>query len=509
MFFGDWLQRREQLSPDRVALIDAVNGDQCITYLEWNRRANQLASFLRDGLGIGKGDRVSIYAMNRIEYLDALFACNKLGAVLHVLNWRLIPRELESIINDASPRALLYSQEFVSQVDELYSRLPSVERFVGLDEVVSDRDAHWPAERGNWPDSPLAPIELDWEDPWMICYTGGTTGLPKGAILHYRSMTANAVNTVVSWGLRPDDVVPEYMPFFHTGGINCLTIPLVYLGGTNIVCGSFDIDQLFDQIENLGVTFFFAVPTMFLQMIQHPRWAALDLSKVRLVMAGGGACPTVVCEAFWEKGVEFKAGYGLTEAGPNTFWLPTEQVVSKAGSVGRPLFHIDVRLVDEAGNDVEPNEVGQLLIRGPHVFGGYWNRPEATAETLVDGWLHTGDLARRDDDGDYYIVGRLKEMIKSGGENIYPAEVEDVLHSHPAIAEAVLIPVPDPKWGEVGRGIIALRPGARLTEDELRAWLRDQMAHYKVPKSVEFSDTLPKTTAGKVDKQRLMDKYGS
>lgn len=226
-------------------------------------------------------------------------------------------------------------------------------------------------------------------------------------------------------------------------------------------------------------------------------------------MAGGGACPAVVCEAFWEKGVEFKAGYGLTEAGPNTFWLPTEQVVSKAGSVGRPLFHIDVRLVDEAGNDVELNEVGQLLIRGPHVFGGYWNRPEATAETLVDGWLHTGDLARRDDDGDYYIVGRLKEMIKSGGENIYPAEVEDVLHSHPAIAEAVLIPVPDPKWGEVGQGIIALRPGARLTEDELRAWLRERMVHHKVPKSFEFADRLPKTAAGKVDNQRLMGLYGS
>jgi fatty-acyl-CoA synthase len=299
-----------------------------------------------------------------------------------------------------------------------------------------------------------------------------------------------------------------HMPFFHTGGINVLTIPLVHLGGTNIVCVSFDVDQLFDQVETLGVTFFFAVPAMFLMMIQHPRWESLDLSNVRLVMSGGGTCPSVVFEAFWEKGIEFKTGYGLTEAGPNTFWLPTEYVKGKVGSVGRPLFHVDVRLVDEAGAELGPNQVGHLLIRGPNVFGGYWNRPGATAETVVDGWLRTGDLTRRDEEGDYYIVGRLKDMIKSGGENIYPAEVEDVMHSHPGVAEAALIPVPHPKWGEVGRAIVTLKSGAALTEAGLIAWMREQVAHYKVPKSVVFVDTLPKTGANKVDKQQLIERYG-
>ena len=370
MFYGDWLGRRASLSPEKVAILDALHDNQPITYQGWNRRANRLANFYRDGLGLRKGDRVAIYATNRVEYLDALFACNKLGAILQVLNWRLTPRELASIINDAAPRVLLYSQEFMGQVDGLYTQLPSVERFCGLDEVIRDRDPHWPSERESWPDSQPAPVELDWEDPWMICYTGGTTGLPKGAILHYRSVTANAVNTIVSWGLSPDDVIPQYMPFFHTGGLHVLTTPLVYLGGTNIVSAGFDIDQLFDQIERMGVTFFFAVPTMFLMMIQHPRWESLDLSGVRLVMAGGGACPAVVNEAFWEKGVEFKSGYGLTEAGPNTFWLPTELMNRKVGSVGRPLFHVDVKLVDEKGGIVGPGEVGHLLIRGPHVFGG-------------------------------------------------------------------------------------------------------------------------------------------
>jgi fatty-acyl-CoA synthase len=505
VFFGDWLQRRASLSPNKVALIDALHDDQPITYQGWNRRANRLANFFRDGLGIRKGDRVSIYATNRVEYLDTLFACNKLGAILQVLNWRLTPRELASIINDATPRVLLYSGEFTSQMDVLYPQLPSVERFVGLDDAIRDRDAHWPTETANWSDTQPVPVELDWQDPWLICYTGGTTGLPKGAILHYRSVTANAVNTIVSWGLSPDDAIPQYMPFFHTGGLNVLTTPLVYLGGTNIVCTGFDIDQLFDQIENLGVTFFFAVPTMFLMMIQHPRWESLDLSGVRLVMAGGGACPAVVCEAFWEKGVEFKSGYGLTEAGPNTFWLPTELMKRKVGSVGRPLFHVDVKSVNDTGEIVAPGEIGHLLIRGPHVFGGYWNRPEATAETIVDGWLRTGDLARRDEDGDHYIVGRLKDMIKSGGENIYPVEVEDVMHSHPAVAEAALIPVPHPKWGEVGRAVVVLKPGASLGREELEDWLREQMAHYKVPKSVVFVDALPKTPANKVDKQKLVE----
>jgi fatty-acyl-CoA synthase len=509
MFYGDWLQRREMLSPNKVALIDAVNGDRPITYREWNRQANQLANFLGERPGIQPGDRVSIYAMNRVEYLDALFACNKLGAILHVINWRLKPAELEGIIDDAAPRVMIYSQEFGDQVDELRRRLSTVESWVGLDQTTSDQDFDWPAERGNWPTTQPPPIELDWDHPWMLCYTGGTTGLPKGAILHYRSVTANSFNTIVSWGLRPDDVVPQYMPFFHTGGLNVLTVPLVHLGGTSIICADFDIDQLFDQVERLGVTFFFAVPAMFLAMIQHPRWASLDLSQVRLVMSGGGTCPSVVFEAFWEKGVEFKTGYGLTEAGPNTFWLPTEYMKRKIGAVGRPLFHIDVKLVDGAGVEVGPDEIGHLLIRGPHVFGGYWNRPEATAAAIVDGWLRTGDLARRDADGDYTIVGRLKDMIKSGGENIYPAEVEDVMHSHPDVAEAAVIPVPDPRWGEVGRAIVVLKGGASICEADLIAWLRCQMAHYKVPKSIVFVESLPRTGADKVDKPRLITEYGA
>lgn len=509
MFYGDWLHRRALLSPHKIALIDAEKGDLEISYREWNARVNRMAHFFQEELGIKKGDRVSIYSVNRMEYVDALFACNKLGAILQVINWRLTIEELEMLIGEVEPRALIYSEEWVEEVNRLRPRLKSVEGYVGLDAKAKEGDLTWDGEEAErWTESQPDPVELDWEDPWVICYTGGTTGLPKGAELHYRSMTWNSINTVMSWGLQPDEVVPHYMPMYHTGGINVMLLPIVHIGATTVFCERFDVDQLFDQIDRLGITFFFGVPVMLLEMIQHPRWESLDLSNVRLVMAGGGNCPRVVYEAFWEKGVEFKEGYGLTEAGPNTFWLPSEFLRTKVGSVGRPLFHVDVKIIDHEGNSLGVEEVGELMVRGPHVFGGYWGRPDATDAVMDDGWLHTGDLAKVDQDGCYYIVGRLKDMIKSGGENIYPEEIEDILHSHPAILEAAVIPVPDQKWGEVGCAVVSRKPGKALSEDDLIQWMRGEIAHYKVPKSVIFVEALPKTGANKVDKKILVEKYG-
>jgi fatty-acyl-CoA synthase len=508
MFYSDWLHRREQLSPNKVALIDSENDDLEISYRQWNRRVNRMANFFRSKLGVAQGDRISIYSVNRMEYLDALFACNKLGAILQVINWRLTVEELVNVIHEVEPVALIYSKEWLDQVNSLRPKLKSVSWYVCLDEAARTGDISWRDEAYQWPEIQPPPVELDWEDPWVICYTGGTTGLPKGAILNYRSMTWNSINTVMSWGLRPDDVIPHYMPMFHTGGINVMLLPTVHIGGTTIFCKEFNIDQLFDQIGRLGITFFFGVPAMLLMMIQHPRWDSLDLSNVRLVMAGGGNCPKVVYEAFWEKRVEFKEGYGLTEAGPNTFWLPKEEVRSKIGSVGRPLFHIDVKIIDDAGNELGSNQVGELMVRGPHVFSGYWNQPEATESALENGWLHTGDLAKGDEDGCFYIVGRLKDMIKSGGENIYPAEIEDILHSNPDISEAAVIPIPDLKWGEVGCAVVVPKTKMKLSEDELMLWMRERMAHYKVPKSVIFVDSLPKTGANKVDKKLLAERYG-
>jgi fatty-acyl-CoA synthase len=506
MFYGDWLYRRELLSPDKVALIDWENGNQEITYQQWNHRVNRMANFFHQALGIEKGDRISIYSINRIEYLDTIFACNKLGAILQVINWRLMVGEVEKLIADFEPKVLIYGPEWAAQVEQILPGLRPRPRVVCLGQSQRAGDISLMEEIERWDETQPEPIDLDWEDPWVICYTGGTTGLPKGAILNYRSLTWNSINTVISWGLRSDDIVPHYMPMFHTGGINVMMQPIVYVGGTTILCKGFEVNQIFDQIERLGITFFFGVPVMLLAMIQHPRWNSLDLSKVRLVMAGGGNCPRVVYEAFWKKGVEFKEGYGLTEAGPNTFWLPKELAKNKVGSVGRPLFHVDVKIVDESGDLLGANQVGELLVRGPHVFGGYWKNPIATEAVLDHGWLHTGDLARVDEDGCYYIVGRLKDMIKSGGENIYPAEIEDILHSHPEILEAAVIPMPDPKWGEVGCAVVVLRPQSKFDDEGLINWMKGRMAHYKVPKSVIFLEQLPKTGANKVDKKMLIEK---
>ncbi|HEX9373265.1 MAG TPA: long-chain fatty acid--CoA ligase [Roseiflexaceae bacterium] len=509
MYIGDWLARREMLTPSKIALVDATRDGRTISYREWNRAANRTANLLRGRFGVGRGDRVAVLAMNCVEYLDVWFACGKLGAILQNLNWRLTPHELGGLIADASPKVLVYDSAFATQVSELRRARIRVAHFVALDAAVMAAPDDPPlALRDQFPDLPPPPVELTWDDPWVICYTGGSTGLPKGAILTHGNITWNAINTTASWGLAPDDVAILNAPLFHTGGLNVFTAPLVHIGGTSIVCRAFDPDQVFDLIRDAGVTLFFGVPTMFTALQLHPRWPEADFTHLKLCLNGGAPCPLPVFERFWDRGVDFRTGYGLTEAGPNTFWLPTEDVRRKPGAVGFPLFHVDVKVVDQDGRECGADEPGELLIRGPHICAGYWNRPEETRHAIVDGWLHTGDLARRDAEGYYFIVGRLKDVIISGGENIYPAEVENVLAAHPAVAEAALIGVPDEIWGEVGRAVVLVRPGQALAADELIDFCRQRLARYKTPKSVVFVDALPRTGAGKVDKNDLLKRYG-
>ncbi len=510
MYVNNWLERREMLTADKVALIDTMHGNRKITYREWNRVVNRTANLLRKRLGVQKGDRVAVLAMNCVEYLDIWFACGKLGAIMQTLNWRLTPAELASLLEDATPTVLVFGPDFVKQTDALRMGPHNVDYYVALDPDTAFTGDVLFREREMYSDALPAEVELSWSDPWVICYTGGTTGLPKGAVLTHRAITANSVNTVMSWGLTPDDVTILNSPLFHTGGLNVFTAPLVHIGGTSIVCRAFDVDQVFNLIRDAGVTLYFGVPTMFIAMQQHPRWQEADFSKLKLVISGGAPCPLPVFEKFWDRGVDFKTGYGLTEAGPNTFALPREDVRRKPGAVGFPLFHVDVKVIDDAGKPCGPDQVGELYVRGPHVCDGYWNRPEESAKAIdQNGWLRTGDLARRDAEGYYTIVGRSKDMIISGGENIYPAEVESVLHAHPGVAEAALIGVPDPKWGEVGRAIVVRGGQSNLTVEELLAFCQPRLARYKIPKSFVFVQTLPKTAAGKIDKKVLVQQYST
>lgn len=504
-YVTDWLAKRAQFTPERIALHDQAT-HQVITYAAWNQVANQTANYLRETLGVQKGDCVAVYATNCLEYLDIWMACGKIGAILQNLNWRLTGNELSQLLADTTPRVLIYSEDFIEAVNQLRPDLVYISHIVALTTKADPHDGNF-SQRCQYITECQAEPSLTPDDPWVICYTGGTTGLPKGAILTHGNMTWNAINTVSSWGLDQDDVAILNAPLFHTGGLNVFTLPLISIGGKNIVCKTFNPDEVFDLVEKANVTVFFGVPTMFIMLQQSPRWITADFSHLKIVISGGAPCPMPVFEAFWGKGVNFKTGYGLTEAGPNTFVLPEKDIRRKPGAVGFPLMHIALKIIRPDGTTCAANEVGELLIRGPHVTPGYWNNPIETAKAIQDGWLYTGDLAVYDDEGYYTIVGRSKDMIISGGENIYPAEVESVMHGHPAIAEAALIGVPDAKWGEVGRAVVVLKPNTQLDETEFLAYLQARLAKYKVPKSVVIIDALPRTGPGKIDKKLLIERY--
>ncbi|MDX2342942.1 MAG: long-chain fatty acid--CoA ligase [Acidimicrobiia bacterium] len=504
-YVTDWLQKRAELTPDRVALVERLGGPE-ITFAQWNARVNRTANYLRS-LGVAKGDRVSVYASNCPEYLDLFWAAGKIGFILHNLNWRLTVHELRQVIADAEPKVLVYSEDWADQVAEMRSDLATVQHVVTLgdpqqgDAVFSDRD-QMNVVLDSRPD-------LDMDDIWGIYYTGGTTGLPKGAILTHGNVTWNSVNTITSWGITANHSAPLQLPIFHIGGPNIFMVPLVHVGGTTILCDGFDLDESFDLVERGGITHYVAVPTMYQLLQSHPRWDGADFSKLELVISGGAPCPLPVMQKFWDRGVDFKMGYGLTEAAGNNFWLPADRVADKTTSVGFPIFHIDMKIVDGEGTEVGSGEAGELLIRGAHVTPGYWRRPEATAETIKDGWLWTGDLAVKDDEGFFTIKGRSKEMFISGGENVYPAEVESVMLAYPGIAEAALVGVPHDVWGEVGKAVLVLASGVDFSHDAFLGFLGERLAKYKIPRSVVVMPEIPKTAIGKIDKKLLVGQESS
>lgn len=496
-FVTDWLDKRAKLTPDRVALVDYASGKET-TYAEWNVRANQTARFLLS-LGVEKGDRVAVYASNCPEYLDLFWAAPKIGAMLQNLNWRLTVHELRQIVESGEPKVLVYSEDWRAQAEQLKSACKSVKHVVALTNPGENESdfaecSAMDVTLHNVPD-------LSMDDAWGIYYTGGTTGLPKGAVLTHGNITWNSVNTISSWGISGQHKAVLQMPFFHIGGPNIFMVPMVHAGGTTVLCRGFDPDETFDLVENAGITHYVGVPTMFQMLQEHPRWEEADFARLELVISGGAPCPLPVMEKFWVRGVDFKMGYGLTEASGNNFWLPPDRVREKVGSVGFPIFHIDMKTIRDDGTACDDGEEGELLIRGPHVIAGYWRNPGATAETIRDGWLHTGDIAIRDDDGCYSILGRSKEMFISGGENVYPAEIESVLLAHPGVLEGAVVAVPDETWGEVGRAFVAVENG--FDEADLKVFLGERLARYKIPRSFVVVDELPKTAIGKIDKKIL------
>jgi fatty-acyl-CoA synthase len=513
MHAADLLTNRARLTPDREALLTLPNG-QRYTYSELNARANRLANWLQ-ALGVEKGDRVSILAHNGIEYVDLFYGLAKIGAILAPLNWRLVARELVYIVNDCRPRMLLCGPEFTDMLAEMRPEI-RVAHYAGVEGAQFDGASDYDASLAAASDGePLRP-SLDPDDTYAILYTSGTTGRPKGAMIPHRQILWNAINTVASWGLNENDVSPVFTPLFHAGGLFAFLTPLLYVGGRILMFRTFDLDAIFNAILDEQCTVVLGVPTIFRMFMSQPGFPDADFRHVRFFISGGAALPPeLVHEWLAAKGGVFRQGYGLTEVGANCFSMTDAESVPKLGSVGKPIFHSKMRLVNpDTGQDVPIGQEGELRIWGPHVCTGYWRNPEASADSLwhdpVDGsgpWFCTGDMARKDEDGFYYIIGRYKDMIKSGGENIYAAEVEAVFREHPAVADAALVGMPHETWGEVGLMIVVLEAGATATEEELKAFCAEHLARFKVPKQVVFADMLPYSSYGKVLKADLQEQY--
>jgi fatty-acyl-CoA synthase len=503
-WIGDWTGRRALLTPKREGLVDNIQNKR-YTFEDMNKRANQVARILLDS-GIRKGDRVGVYSKNRFDFLDILFACGKIGAILTPFNIRLAAPETEYLLKKTKPSIVFYDPDLSSQFKEVRPHLGKQQIIVmGNKKIDSDSDINSLMTGKASTDVERPSITLD--DPYLIVFTGGTTGRPKGAILSHGLVFWNSVNTIVSWGLRPDDIQPLLFPLFHTGGINVLLIPFYHLGARSIIMGDFNPEETLRVIEQEKTTIVIAVPTMFNMLTQSPNFQKTSFDDVRVFISGGAPCPVAIMENYWKRNKILKMGYGLTEVGPNNFYLPNDSVKARPTSVGFPVFHCDMKIVDDDNNILGDDEVGELMLRGPHIFSGYWEEPEESAKTIEpDGWVHTGDLVTRDNDGFYYIVGRKKDMFISGGENVFPTEIEEVLFKHPAILEAAVIGVPHEKWGEVGKAFIVLKKGESLKEDEVREYLTDRLAKFKVPKHYAFLKELPKSAAGKILKRELEDK---
>jgi len=500
------LSRRALLTPEREALVELAS-ERRYSFADLDARANRLAHFLRAGLGVKKGDRVSILAHNSIVYIDLFYAVGKLGAILAPLHWRLATRELAYIIADSRPKVLLCGPEFTTTLAELRAQVDTG-IVVALEGAIIDDARDYETGLAEAPETAPEWSEPDAEDPYCILYTSGTTGQPKGAVIPHRQVLSNCINTAASWGLSDQDVSPVFVPLFHAGGLFAFLTPLLYLGGKIILARGLEVEESLRVIEEEGCTVILGVPTLFQMWMKSPRFTAADFSRVRWFISGGAPCPEAIMRTWRkQKGVVFRQGYGLTEVGPNCFSMTDEQSVTKSGTVGKPIFHSEMRIVDEAGQEQPADTVGELLIRGPHVCSGYWENPEASAAAIRDGWFHTGDMARRDCDGFYSIVGRFKDMIISGGENIYAAEVEAAVLEHPEVAEAALISIPDDKFGEVGLVVVVAREGTAPTADAILRTCTDHLARYKIPKQVVFTDALPYSPYGKVQKAILKQRY--
>ncbi len=484
----DWLHRWALISPKKVALKDLLT-EREISYSEFFTLAQSVAWELKERASLSTGDRVAVMAKNSWHYVILFYALQRLGVIMVPINFRLTGREVQHILADSGARLFIAEEEYLGFSFESARSLT----FSNVQQMIQSPR---PSARVDFADVPV-------DHPCMILYTSGTTGAPKGALITHKMLFWNSVNTTLRLNISQHDKHISFLPFFHTGGWNVLLTPFIHRGATTCILEKFDADLILKYTAQERATLLFGVPTMMDMMAQSELFPSADLSSVRYAIVGGEPMPVPLIRVWQGRGIPIRQGYGLTEFGPNVFSLNQEDSLRKIGSIGFPNFYIQTKVVDKDGNEVNVGEIGELLLKGPVCTPGYWNNPTATSETIRNGWLHTGDLVRFDEDGYFYVSGRKKDMFISGGENVYPPEVEQVLRSHPAVREAAVIGVQDPKWGEVGRAYLSTKNGAEVSSDEILQYCYTRLAKFKIPKSVVFLPDLPKGDSGKILKRAL------
>lgn len=492
MDLSDLIARNADFTPDKAAIRFA---ERTLSYSAFHARIADTARALKSELGVGRGDRVAILAANHSDYLVLLYACARLGAMLVTLNWRLAVAEQLYILSDSGAKVLVVDKEFSAVVAQLSQHLPDI-KVVGLDYTTENElsfDNLLAAGSGDGRNP-----HTDTSNPLLLVYTSGTTGRPKGAVLRQEALVWNALMSHHAHDMRADDHILTFLPMFHVGGLNIQTTPALQLGATVTIQPRFAPDTALQSIATNKPTLIVLVPAVMQALSQHPLWEKTDLTSLRAVATGSSLIPVPLIEAFNARGIPVIQIYGSTETGPTAVYTRVGGDLSRMTSTGLPGLFCDAKVVDNDGREVPHGTAGEVIVRGPNVLYEYWGDANATAEALRDGWYHTGDIGTRDADGYFYIHDRKKNMIISGGENIYPAEVERVLHDHPSIAEAAVIGRPDPKWQEVPVAYIVCRKDVTIGAEEVKTFVGQHLARFKIPREIVFVESLPRTALGKV-----------
>lgn len=504
--FAYILEKKRATHPKDIAIIEAFNS-KAYSYDDLCRRVSRLANALTDA-GINKGDRIICLTANTVEYFDIFMAAARLGLLLIPINYRLAPFEMMKIVNDAKPKAFIFDAEFGNAAKEIATATPNL----SLIFLFGNGEYSWASRMeeivGQYPESGPE-IVGDSEDPLLMLYTAGSTGKPKGVPMKQTNLFFSTINWIIDYGITKNDYSLTVIPLFHIAGHMVWTLPHLVVGAKVLLQRRFEPEMTLRLIEQEKITNVWLASAMIKMILSLPNWKDYDLSSLRFVGVGGEPVPEKILSAFAEIKIPILPDYGLTETTDGTIAVRLEDTLGKPGNcLGKPLTLTDARIVDKEGRDVGFGVEGELLHRGPSIVDAYWNNPEAGAKTFHDGWIHTGDIVVRDEKGFIYFIARKDELIITGGENVYPAEIEDIILGYPKVADVAVIGIPDEKWGQTIKAVIAPKSGTIIKEEEIIEYIKTRLSSFKRPRIIQFVEPLPRIGSGKMDRVKIKDMYG-